>query len=84
MKNSRLRDDTGRFQPEQAPINNRILTQMDAISKHLTAIEKSSASAARPKAKNLYLELLLVQASVTTYFVSTTYFVLPDLFCINF
>ena len=23
-------------------------------------------------------------AGVTTYFVSTTYFVLPDLFCINF
>ena len=28
--------------------------------------------------------LLIYEANVTTYFVSTTYFVLPDLFCINF
>ena len=40
-------------QLDQALINKRIFTQLDAISKCLTAIEKCLASAARPKAKNI-------------------------------
>ena len=40
LKKSRPRDDTGRFQPDQALINNHILIQLDAIGKHLTTIEK--------------------------------------------
>ena len=40
-------------QPDQTMINERILSQLDAIGKCLTAIEKSSASAARPKAKKV-------------------------------
>ena len=40
-------------QPDQTLINERILSQLDAIGKRLTAIEQSSASAARPKAKKV-------------------------------
>ena len=40
-------------QPDQTMINERILSQLDAIGKRLTAIEQSSASAARPKAKKV-------------------------------
>ena len=48
FKNSRPREDT-----DQTLINEWILTQLDAIGKHLTAIENSLASAARPKAKKV-------------------------------
>ena len=40
-------------QPDQTVINDRILAQLDAIGKRLTAIEESSASAAQPKAKKV-------------------------------
>ena len=53
FKNSRPRPDTVACQPDQNVINERILTQLDAIGKRLTAIEESSASAARPKAKKV-------------------------------
>ena len=53
FKNSRPKQDTVASQPDQKLINERILTQLDAIGKRLTAIEKSSASAARPKAKKV-------------------------------
>ena len=54
FKNSRSREVTVGSQPDQTnQINERILTQLDAIGKHLTAIEESLASAARPKAKKV-------------------------------
>ena len=53
FKNSRPRPDTVACQPDQNVINERILTQLDAIGKRLTAIEESLASAARPKAKKV-------------------------------
>ena len=61
--------DLGRIrlesQPDQILINEWILTQLDAIGKCLTAIEKSSASAARPEAKKLlFLGVLLVKVSM--------------------
>ena len=37
--------------PDQALINQRILSQLDAIGKRLTVIENKSASPAKPKAK---------------------------------
>ena len=40
LKNSRPRDDTRRFQLDQALIYNRILTQLDTNGKRLTSIEK--------------------------------------------
>ena len=51
FKNSRSREVMVESQPDQTLINERILSQLDAIGKCLTAIEKSPASAARPKAK---------------------------------
>ena len=42
-----------RNQPDHTLINERILTQLDTIGKRLTAIEKSSAFAALPKAKRV-------------------------------
>ena len=51
--NSGDREDVAGNQPDQALINERILTQLDAIGKHLTAIAKCSASAAPPKAKKV-------------------------------
>ena len=53
FKNSKPKSDTVVCQPDQKLINERILTQLDAIGKRLTAIEKGSASAARPKAKKV-------------------------------
>ena len=53
FKNSRSREVTARSQPDQTLINERILSQLDATGKRLTAIEQSSASAARPKAKKV-------------------------------
>ena len=53
FKNSRSREVTAGSQPDQTLINERILSQLDAIGKRLTAIEQSSASAARPKAKKV-------------------------------
>ena len=48
FKNSRRREDIAASQPDKALINERILTQLDALDKRLTAIEKSSASAGLP------------------------------------
>ena len=56
FKNSRSHEATVGSQPDQTLINERILTQLDAIGKRLTAIEKGSASAARPKAKQLVVK----------------------------
>ena len=53
FKNSRSREVTAGSQLDQTLINERILSQLDTIGKHLTAIEQSSASAARPKAKKV-------------------------------
>ena len=53
LKNSRSREVTVASQPDQTVINERILAQLDTIGKRLTAIEESSASAARPKAKKV-------------------------------
>ena len=39
--------------PDQALINQRILSQLDAIGKRLTVIENKSASPAKPKVKKL-------------------------------
>ena len=38
--------------PDQALINQKILSQVDAIGKRLTIIENKSASLAKPKDKN--------------------------------
>ena len=53
FKNSRSREVTAESQPDQTLINERILSQLDTIGKRLTAMEQSSASAARPKAKKV-------------------------------
>ena len=53
FKNSRSREVMAGSQLDQTLINERILSQLDAIGKRLTAIEQSSASAARPKAKKV-------------------------------
>ena len=53
FKNLRSREVTAGSKPDQTLINERILSQLDAIGKRLTAIEQSSASAARPKAKKV-------------------------------
>ena len=63
-RNSRSKEVTAESQPDQTLINERIHSQLDAIGKPLTAIEQSSASAARPKAKKLLLGVLLVQVSM--------------------
>ena len=39
--------------PDQALINQKILSQVDATGKMLTVIENKSASPAKPKAKKL-------------------------------
>ena len=39
--------------PDQALINQKILSQLDAIDKRLTVIENKSASPAKPKAKKI-------------------------------
>ena len=65
FKNSRYTEDVAGSQPDQALINEWIRTQLDAIGKHFTAIEKCSASAAGPKAKKLLLlGVLLDQVSM--------------------
>ena len=51
FKNLRSKEVTAESQSDQTLINERVLSQLDAIGKRLTAIEQSSASAARPKAK---------------------------------
>ena len=51
FKNSRSREDTVGSQLDQTLINEQILSQLDAIGKCLTAIQKCLASAAQPKAK---------------------------------
>ena len=53
FKNSRSREVMAESQPDQTMINERILSQLDAIGKRLTAIKKISASAAQPKAKKV-------------------------------
>ena len=51
FKNSRSREVTAGSQPDQTLINERIFSLLDAIGKNLTAMEQSSTSAARSKAK---------------------------------
>ena len=53
FKNSRSMEVMAGSQPDQTLINERILSQLDAIGKRLNAIEESSASAARPKARKV-------------------------------
>ena len=53
FKNSRPRKDSVGSQKDHTLINERTLTQLDATGKCLTAIEKSSASAAIPEAKKV-------------------------------
>ena len=50
---SKMSDQRGEKFPDQALINQQILSQLDAIGKRLTVIESKSASPAKPKAKNL-------------------------------
>ena len=50
---SKIQEVTAESQPDQTLINERILSQLDAIGKRLTAIEQSLASAAWPKAKKV-------------------------------
>ena len=56
FKNSRSHEVTVGSQPDQTLINEWILTQLDRIGRRLTAIEKGSVSAARPKAKKLVVQ----------------------------
>ena len=48
FKNSRPREDTSGSQLDQALINERILTQLDAIGKRLTAGEQNLVSIVEP------------------------------------
>ena len=50
---SKMSDQRGEKIPDQALINQQILSQLDAIGKRLTVIESKSASPAKPKAKKL-------------------------------
>ena len=50
---SKMSDQRGEKFPDQALINQKILSQLDAIGKRLTVIETKSASPAKPKAKKL-------------------------------
>ena len=50
---SKMSDQREEKLPDQALINQRILSQLDAIGKRLTVIEHKSASPAKPKAKKL-------------------------------
>ena len=48
-----MSDQRGEKIPDQALINQQILSQLDTIGKRLTVIESKSASPAKPKAKKL-------------------------------
>ena len=50
---SKMSDQRGEKIPDQALINQQILSQLDAICKRLTVIESKSASPAKSKAKKL-------------------------------
>ena len=50
---SKMSDQRGEKFPDQALINQQILSQLDAIGKRLTVIESKPASPAKPKAKKL-------------------------------
>ena len=69
FKNSRSREVTVASQPDQTVINERILAQLDAIGKRLTAIEESSASAARPKAKKVTVSRGTASSSLSGSFI---------------
>ena len=50
---SKMSDPREEKLPDQALINQKILSQLDVIGKRLTVIENKSASSAKPKAKKL-------------------------------
>ena len=79
FKNSRSREVMAGSQLDQTLINERILSQLDAIGKRLTAIEQSSASAARPKAKKVAVRGTASSSLNGSFFEGDLVKKLPDL-----
>ena len=79
FKNSRSREVTAGSQPDQTLINERILSQLDTIGKRLTAIEQSSASAARVKAKKVAVRGTASSSLNGSFFEGDLVKKLPDL-----
>ena len=72
-----ISDPNNEDQPDQVLVNEKILSQFDAIGKHITAMEKSSAFAAWYYAKKLCvrgivqvtLNLQLRKVRIQTYLI---------------
>ena len=80
LKNSRHMLVSTGSQPDQALINERILTQVDTIGKGLTSIEQNSASVHRPKAKKVVSDRGTASSSLTEAVIEgDSYKKLPDL-----